>query len=125
LLDVPVIDELRDTLKAAQKKSPTMVVPETTQRPYQVHNFTYRFAELRDAAGLSHLQFRDLRRSAVVALAEAGCEIPEISAITGHSLTRCVAILETYLPRNSVMTRNALAKLSGYRQKVKVGSQNG
>jgi integrase len=125
LLDVPVIAELRGTLEAAEKKSPTMVVSETTQRPYKVHNFTHRFAEIRDAAGLRHLQFRDLRRSAVVALAEAGCEIPEISAITGHSLTRCVAILETYLPRNSVMARNAVTKLSEYRQKAKVGSRIG
>lgn len=125
LLDVPVIAELREALDAAQKKSPTMVVSEVTQRPYKLHNFTHRFAEIRDAAGLNHLQYRDLRRSAVVALAEAGCEIPEISAITGHSLNRCVAILETYLPRNSVMARNAIAKLSEYRQKAKVGSRNG
>jgi hypothetical protein len=56
LLDVPVIAELRGTLEAAEKKSPTMVVSETAQRPYKVHNFTHRFAEIRDAAGLSHLQ---------------------------------------------------------------------
>jgi len=125
LLDVPVLAELRDALDATEKKSPTMVVSETTGRPYRVHNFTHLFAEIRDAIGLRHLQYRDLRRSAVVALAEAGCEIPEISAITGHSLARCVSILETYLPRNSMMARNAIAKLEEYRKRTKVGSPNG
>ena len=62
----------------------------------------------------------DLRRTAVVWLAEAGCEIPEIAAITGHSLNRTSAILEVYLPRNTKMAQNAIAKLSKYRKRTEL-----
>ncbi len=52
--------------------------------------------------------------------AEAGCEVYEIAAITGHSLKHTVAILEVYLPRNATMARNAIAKLSEHRKRTKL-----
>ncbi len=85
LIAVPAIAELRQTLDAAPRTAATMVVSETTGRPYTEDNFTHLFRGVADAAGLPDaLQFRDLRRTAVVFLAEAGCSVPEIAAITGH-----------------------------------------
>jgi integrase len=37
-------------------------------------------------AGVEGVRFADLRRTAIVRLAEAGCTGPEISAIRGHQL---------------------------------------
>lgn len=65
---------------------------------------------IRRAAGLGHLQQRDLRRTAVVRLAEAGCTVPEIAAITGHTIEETTKILETYLPRTLTMARAAIRK---------------
>lgn len=65
---------------------------------------------IRRAAGLGHLQQRDLRRTAVVRLAEAGCTVPEIAAITGHTIEETTKILETYLPRTLPMARAAILK---------------
>ena len=62
-------------------------------------------------AGLDHLQARDLRRTAVVNLARAGATVPEIAAITGHSIDRTQSILEVYLPRDTHMARAAIVKL--------------
>jgi hypothetical protein len=43
-------------------------------------------------------------------LAEAGCTLPEIVSITGHSLRRAQDILEKYLARTSKLAESAIAK---------------
>jgi integrase len=48
------------------------------------------------------LTFHDIRGSAITRLAEAGCEVPEIATITGHSLADLEAILDAhYLGRDN------------------------
>ena len=74
------------------------------------------FATIRDRAGLDHLQARDLRRTAMVRLAEAGCTIPEIAAISGHTIDTTMRILEVYLPRTRAMASAAIAKLDEWRK---------
>jgi integrase len=121
LIAVPAIAELRQALDAAPRTAATMVVSETTGRPYTEDNFTHLFRDIATAANLpAELQFRDLRRSAVVFLAEAGCSVPEIAAITGHSLRTANQILETYLPRNSAMAKNAITRLEEHRARTKL-----
>jgi integrase len=121
LIAAPAIDSLRRALDAAPRTAVTIVVSERTGRSYTEDNFTHLFREIADAAGLPpDLQFRDLRRTAVVRLAEAGCSVPEIAAITGHSLRTAAQILEVYLPRNATMARNAITRLEEYRARTKL-----
>ncbi len=82
----------------------------TTRVPYT--SFILWFSEIRKAAGLDalDLQPRDLRRTAAVHLAEAGCTAPEIAAITGHSIEEAQRILDTYVPRTYDMAKNAMQK---------------
>ena len=54
-------------------------------------------ADLRDR----HRQRRDLRRTGIVRLAEAGATTPQIAAISGHSIDYCAKILDVYLPRRT------------------------
>jgi hypothetical protein len=61
------------------------------------------------AAEIEDLQFRDLRRTAVVWLGELGIEDHLIAAITGHNLDQTKQILETYMPRNTKMAGKAIA----------------
>ncbi len=68
---------------------------------------------IRRAAGLGHLQQRDLRRTAAVRLAEVGCTDIEIAAITGHEIDEVKKILETYIPRTMKMADNAILKWEG------------
>ncbi len=96
----------------------TMPTLDTGQR-----RFIGRFGELRDtaiasarvredlelAAELEDLQFRDLRRTAVVYLGELGIPDHLIAAITGHSLDETKKILETYLPLTTGMAARAIA----------------
>lgn len=62
------------------------------------------------AAGLDGLQFRDLRRTGMVRMAEAGANAVEISAVSGHSIDQTTRILETYIPRNERMAAAAIKR---------------
>jgi integrase len=62
------------------------------------------------AAGIAGLHFHDLRGTTVTMLAEAGCSVPEIVTITGHSLRRAQEILDKYLARTSRLAESAIAK---------------
>ena len=42
--------------------------------------------------------------------------MPEIAAISGHSINRTAKILEVYCPRNSTMARHAITRLEDYRR---------
>jgi integrase len=109
---VPATSELRALLSGMIKASTQVVVSEATRRPYREDHFRHLFAEVRRKAGIrADLQYRDLRRTAVVRLARAGCTVPEIASITGHSLRTVHQIMETYLPPDSTVARNAVTKL--------------
>lgn len=111
-VEVPIMADLKKMLDKADKKSPVILITEATGKPYSKDMLSRRIRDVLTKANIgSDIQFRDLRRTAVVRLAEHGCEIAEICAITGHSLTDATSILEVYLPRNSKMAANAIAKL--------------
>ena len=67
--------------------------------------------------------FHDLRGTAVVTLARAGCNEVEIYSITGHKPGDVQAILTAhYLPRDGEVASNAIAKLNTYKKSR--GDQN-
>lgn len=111
---IPVykLPELKKALDGISQDSILFLHEERTGNPYSKDMLCRRVREVFIAAGIgSEYQFRDLRRTAVVRLAEAGCEIPEICAITGHKLKEATQILEVYLPRTRRMAENALDKV--------------
>jgi integrase len=113
-VEIPIMPELKAMLDSAQesKASPSILVCEDTGKPYNKDMLSRKIREVCEAAGIgAEYQFRDLRRTSVVRLAEHGCEIQEICAITGHSLKEASQILEVYMPRTSKMAENAIAKL--------------
>jgi hypothetical protein len=57
---------------------------------------------------------QDFRDTAVTWLARAGCTVPEICAITGHSEQTAYTILKHYLGRHPELAVNALAKLAAW-----------
>ncbi|MEK6747125.1 MAG: tyrosine-type recombinase/integrase [Pseudomonadota bacterium] len=111
-IEVPVMKSLQKMLDMTDKQSPTILINEATKKPYNKDLLCRKFREVCEKAEIgSDLQFRDLRRTAVVRLAEHGCTNAEIAAITGHSIERTSSILDVYLPRNSKMAANAIAKM--------------
>jgi integrase len=124
VIEVPILPELAQMLDETPKDATVYVISEETSGPYKPDNFRHLFAEIRAKAGIDQiareyaidggLLYMDLRRTAIVHLGRAGCSVPEIAAVTGHSITRTTAILETYLPRDSKMAATAIAKLNAW-----------
>lgn len=107
---VPCHRDLRPVIEQAMSGDSMFLVSRPDGRPFKLNRMREVCAGIRKAAGLDHLQQRDLRRTAVVKLAEADCTTPQIGAITGHSIDDTEAILEVYLPRTLPMARAAIAK---------------
>lgn len=57
---------------------------------------------------------QDLRDTAVTWLGRAGCTVPEICAITGHSEQTAYTILKHYLGRHPELARNAMRKVAAW-----------
>jgi integrase len=113
---VPVSDELKAELDAAPHRSPLIAV-NSDGRPWTESGLqsAWRMATLR--SGVVDRTFHDLRGTAVVRLARAGCTEAEIYAITGHKPSDIQAILTAhYLPRDGEVAANAIAKLNAYRR---------
>lgn len=113
---IPVSDRLRGVLAHIKRDdSPYLFHDGGTGRPFRnVDRLSHVFADVRDRlvipAGGRNLVLRALRHSCVVQLARAGCEIPEIASVTGHTPASAAEILRTYLPRDSTVAANAQRK---------------
>lgn len=118
-IEVKCSEDLKGWLDSERKDTGYILVSETTGTRYMGNNFQNIFGEIRGKTEIGDFWFMDLRRTAVVRLAEAGCTIPKIAAITGHSIETCQKILEVYLPRNAVMAANAIDKLERHRAAAK------
>lgn len=114
ILDLPVfmMPELKAMLDQLNHKSTLILHDEWAGKPYTKDRLCRRVRQVFAASDIGHeIQFRDLRRTSVVRLAEAGCELAEICAFTGHRLAEAHKILEVYLPRTRRMAENAAIKL--------------
>lgn len=68
--------------------------------------------EQRFAPGLAELTFQDTRDTAVTRLALAGCTLPQIAAITGHSPGHITGVIKHYLALDVAMADQAIAHLT-------------
>ena len=113
---IPVSDELRRALDDTPKRSPTMLV-NRDGKPWSESGFQGAWGKATAKAGVRGRTFHDLRGTAVLTLARAGCNEVEIYAITGHKPSDVQTILTAhYLPRDSEVATNAFAKLDIYKR---------
>lgn len=79
------------------------------------------FGRAKTKAGIAKRTFHDTRGTAVVNLALAGCSVPEICAITGHSLKDAESILDMhYLSRDRRLAESAVQKLEEHKARTKL-----
>jgi hypothetical protein len=108
--------------QAAGRVAPTLVAHPRTGRAWNAHVFRHRFAELRaqaaeQCASLADFHFADLRDTAVTWLHRAGCDIPEIASVTGHSEKTVYTILRHYLVIDQSVNDRAMKKLGKWVKK--------
>lgn len=115
LVTVPATPELQSVLAKTKRVSTHIIVSEATKQPYKGDHFRHLFSEVREKAGIGkELQYRDLRRTAVVRLALSGATVGEIISVTGHTLKSATNILSVYLPRHAQMAEHGIAKLVSF-----------
>ncbi len=113
---IPVTDELKAALDAAPRRCPIMLT-NSDGKPWSESGFQGAWGKAATRAGIRGLTFHDLRGTAVVTLARAGCNEVEIYSITGHKPGDVQAILTAhYLPRDAEVAGNAIAKLNRYKE---------
>ncbi len=113
---IPVGVPLKAALDAAKaaRKATTTILANTRGKPWTEDGFRTSWGKAFHKAGLvDDLHFHDLRGTAVTRLALAGCTVPQIAAITGHSLKDVESILEThYLGGDIELAEAAIVKLN-------------
>lgn len=106
---VPCTPALKAMLDGMERNA-AVILSTKTGRAYQKRYFAEQWDQACKAAGITDLHFHDLRGTAVTMLAEAGCDVPEIASITGHSLKSVHTILEKYLARTRSLAKSAMTK---------------
>lgn len=99
-----------------------VVINEGTGLAYNDNTFADHFQQVRAAAAkacpsVADFTFPDLRDTAVTWYARAGCTVPEIASITGHTLGSIYSILKHYLALDGHLADNAVAKLVDYMER--------
>lgn len=109
---VPISQDLRDLLEAVHDRDSFYLFTDTaTGQPFAEQRLGHVWQAIRTGAAMDdRLQVRALRHSCVVQLARAGCTVPEIASITGHSPFSVEQILARYLPRDNEVAWNAQRK---------------
>ena len=122
---VPVGAPLKAALDATRKRGP-LILMNTRGVPWTANGFSASWRKACAAARISGLTFHDLRGTAVLRLSLAGCTVPEIATITGHSLRDVQVILDqNYFHRDVALAQSAITKLEAARAKKESEIVNG
>ena len=112
---LPVGEPLKAALDAAKKeeRKAVTILTNTRGRPWTEDGFRTSWGKAFAKGKFGDLHFHDLRGTAVTRLALAGCTVPEIASITGHSLETVQAILDAhYLGGRVELAEPAIKKLN-------------
>jgi integrase len=107
LVDVPCHRDLAALLRQTPRRG-LLLVPSPRGLPWQYRNFSRSWDRLCQEAGIEGVQRRDLRRTAMVRMAEAGATTAQISAVSGHTIDQTARILDTYIPRRGEVAAGAI-----------------
>ncbi len=116
LLDIPVHPVLRAHLDALPRSDASLTIISYRGRPVPYLRFNERFRRVAERAAID-AQARDLRRTAMIRMAEAGATVPQIASVSGHSIEATQRVLETYLPRNRDLAQIAITRLAEYKKR--------
>lgn len=114
----PAGKRVRGRLSRQPELQRPLVMNLNTNRRYNERVFIRDFDRVRQATGLTHLQFRHLRHTFVVKAKRAGLDPFAIASKTGHSEKSVSDMLRNhYLPHDSEVAKNATAKIEAYRER--------
>ena len=89
-LEIPVLPALKAELEAWKVDRSTVTVLAFMGKPWRAVFLSKRLPDQLEKIGLPRLNVHGLRRLTAIRLAEAGCSVHEIAAITGHRTLKMV-----------------------------------
>jgi integrase len=108
------LEALKNRMAAEGKARPATILATERGTAWTESGFRASWRKACIKSGVTDLTFHDLRGTAVTRLAVAGATVPEIAAITGHSLKEVGSILDThYMHRDPALGEAAIRKLEG------------
>jgi integrase len=119
---IPVGAPLKAALDAEPRRAVTIL---TTQAglTWTADGFSASWRKAAINAKVAGLTFHDLRGTAVLRLALAGCTVPEIATITGHSIRDVQSILDSnYFHRDVALAESGIRKLEKRHAELNSGS---
>lgn len=114
MVDIPIHPELRRVLEGTPRHNLTFLMTEYG-KPFGDKGFGNWMRDRCDQAGLPQCTSHGLRKAMARRLAEAGCSVNEIMAVTGHS-TEGEVIRYTKEARKSLLADNAMSALERRKQ---------
>lgn len=91
-----------------------LLVSERHNRPFTRDSIQAAFGQLQRKAGVEVLKRRYLRHTCVCNLADAGCDVPQIASVTGHTLTSANEILKHYWRPTETQAAEAMRRREQY-----------
>ena len=113
-VDIPIHPELRRVLEGTPRQNLTFLMTEHG-KPFTANGFGNWMRDRCDEAGLPQCSSHGLRKAMAKRLAEAGCTVNEIMAVTGHA-TEGEVIRYTKEARKRLLADNAMDALQGKRK---------
>lgn len=111
---VPVSCDLADYIEGLRGGGEDYIFLSTKSgRPFGIDDVSIRFRKILKATGTDRgrrLLLKCLRHSAVVDLARADVDLPQIASVTGHAMPTLHRIASRYLTRDSILASNAQTK---------------
>jgi integrase len=101
----PLVAELKR--QKIEVGSATPLVGTKSGKEFDKSNFYRKFSTWLEAAGITTLDYRALRRSGMVWLAEAGVSTSMIAALSGHAIQDTQKILDTYIVKTEKLAAGA------------------
>ena len=108
-LAIPILPELESIIEATPTGHLTLLVTKTG-KSYSPNDFSEQFRKWCDDAELpQHCVFHGLRKAALTRLADAGCTVHQIAAVSGHATLKMVEHY-TRAADQARLAREAMAK---------------
>lgn len=118
-VSIPVAKALKAEIAAITKHGPILLTS-SDKRPWTSDGFRSSWRRACETAGIVGVSFHDIRGSAVTRLVEAGCSVPEVATITGHSLKTVEEMLDRhYMSRTDALGASAIRKLDRKEKRTK------
>jgi integrase len=125
LVDVPAHRDLEAILRAVKDKGGLLVPSPRDRIAWSYRNFCRAWDVAMVEAGLEDagLQQRDLRRTAMVRMSEAGATDVQIAGVSGHTIEQTRQILKTYIPRRGEVASGAIMAWESMDDRQKAAAQ--